>query len=52
MLDVECSVLNENGTPRRWPHSTFNIQHLTINILLFLLAFPLLASDFQTGEKC
>jgi hypothetical protein len=49
MLDVECSVLNENGT-RRAPHSTFNIQHLTVNILLLLFTFPLLANDLQVDK--
>ncbi len=50
MLDVECSVLNEKGTQRRAPHSTCNIQHLTINILLLLLALPLFANDLQVDK--
>jgi hypothetical protein len=50
MLDVECSVLNERGVPRRDRHSTFNIQHLTVNILLFLFALPLFANELQVDK--
>jgi hypothetical protein len=47
MLDVECSVLNEKGVPRRVP---FNIQHLTVNILLFLFALPVFANELQVDK--
>src|SRR5215212_5202740 len=38
MLNVERSMLNVECPARRRRHSTFNIQHLTFNILLLLLA--------------
>jgi hypothetical protein len=64
MLNVECSVLNEErresrlpitthrtcGVLRRFFHSTFNIQHSTFTILLFLLTLNLYANDLQVDK--
>jgi hypothetical protein len=46
----KCSVLNKRAA-RRLRNSTLNIQHLTFNILLLLLAAPILASDLQVDKR-
>jgi hypothetical protein len=44
-------MLNVEWAAPRVLHSTFNIKHLTFNILLLLLAVPLFASDLQVDKR-
>ena len=48
MLNVECLLLNVEW---RRPHSTFNIQHLTFNILLFLVFVAQAFANDLTVDK-
>ncbi|MEA2236490.1 MAG: hypothetical protein QOC81_1214 [Thermoanaerobaculia bacterium] len=48
---LKAPRLKDKRVRRRLFHSTFNIQHLTFNILLFLLTLNLYANDLQVDKR-